>query len=343
MDQERPLDPIDLDTWRCPGCRGRLHGAGDRLACGECSGTYPVFGGIPDFRPASLSGIDWERDRERAEELLPRLERISAAEALRQAYAALPVLTPERVELRTVQVLAGSRALRADVRGWLAETLSAAPFLDLGCGPGQLLAAASLEGRPGVGIDIGLEWLLIAQKVIREAGGRPVLAAACAEALPLETGRWGAVVALDVIEHVDDPSAMLREVDRVLTPEGRFALATPNRFSLAPETHTGVWGVGFLPRRFQEPYVRWRARRDYDVRLLGASDIARMLREHTGLRPRIHAPPIPEREILRFGPTRSLIGRVYNASLRVAPARWFWLRFGAFLRVVAAKRPGRAP
>lgn len=30
-----------------------------------------------------------------------------------------------------------------------------------------------------------------------------------------------------------------------------------NRFSLLPEPHVGLWGVGFLSRQTADTYVRW--------------------------------------------------------------------------------------
>lgn len=85
------------------------------------------------------------------------------------------------------------------------------------------------------------------------------MAAALGEALPLADGALSGVVSLDVIEHVDRPDAFLNEIDRVTRPGGRLALSTPNRFSLAPEPHVMVWGVGLLPRRYQARYVAWRS------------------------------------------------------------------------------------
>ncbi len=71
----------------------------------------------------------------------------------------------------------------ADTR-WLEPCVSRGIFLDLGCGPGMLLAAAAEEGYQGIGVDVSLVWLVVAHRLIEARGGRPVLAAALAEALP---------------------------------------------------------------------------------------------------------------------------------------------------------------
>jgi SAM-dependent methyltransferase len=53
-------------------------------------------------------------------------------------------------------------------------------------------------------------------------------------ALPLPTGSVDAVVTLQVLEHMWDPLAFLREVRRIVTAGGRVLLSTPNRLTFSP-------------------------------------------------------------------------------------------------------------
>jgi 2-polyprenyl-3-methyl-5-hydroxy-6-metoxy-1,4-benzoquinol methylase len=48
------------------------------------------------------------------------------------------------------------------------------------------------------------------------------------QALPEDSGSLDAVLALEVIEHLENPRAFLREIARVLKPGGSLVLSTPN-------------------------------------------------------------------------------------------------------------------
>ena len=132
----------------------------------------------------------------------------------------------------------------------------------------MLLAAAAARGVPGLGIDVSLTWLVVARRMIEQHGGEATLCAAFAESLPPRDAQVPGIVSLDVIEHVADQARYLAEIDRIATVALTIALATP-RFSLSAEPHVHVWGVGWIPTRFQARYVRARSGRAYDfVRLL---------------------------------------------------------------------------
>jgi SAM-dependent methyltransferase len=89
------------------------------------------------------------------------------------------------------------------------------------------------------------------------------LVCACAEALPFPDGAFDLAFTAATLEFTRDPGQALGECARVLAPRGTLLLNTSNRFSLAPEPHVHLRGVGFLPRRWQVPYVRWRRRVDF--------------------------------------------------------------------------------
>jgi len=67
----------------------------------------------------------------------------------------------------------------------------------------------------------------------------------------------------------------------VLGSGGVFWFTSPNRFYLfGPEQHVLVWGVGFVPRRWQNAYVKMRKGVEYrGKRLLSRSELVELLQE----------------------------------------------------------------
>lgn len=330
---------LTLPSWCCPRCKNVLAQLGHGLACDNCSTRYAMVDGIPDLRVSGDSWIDFEEDIQVARELAARQD-LSLAQLVRSVYSRRPGWDEGRIALRTRQVLHGANKLRPEVEGWLSEHMKPGRVvLDLGCGGGMLLAAAAGRGIQGLGIDVSMTWLVVAKRMIAESGGEPHLAAALGEALPLSLNSVDAVVSLDVIEHVRDPASYLSEIDRVTRPKGLLALSTPNRFSLTPEPHVFVWGVGWLPRPWQRAYVRWCSGKFYDdTSLLSSFGLHRLLRANTRFTYKIVVPPIASEDIRRFGPIKALIAKCYNAVQAWRVLRWFFLLCGPFFRIVGQKR-----
>jgi SAM-dependent methyltransferase len=55
-----------------------------------------------------------------------------------------------------------------------------------------------------------------------------------AEAIPIETGSIDVVVSFETIEHVQNPDRFVREISRVLTPDGLLIISTPNKNLYSP-------------------------------------------------------------------------------------------------------------
>jgi len=326
-------------VWCCPRCRGRLAApAGEaHLQCTACDATYGIYGGIPDMRVERPAWIDVDDDREAAARLEHDHRSRSLESMVRAVFAAQKGRSQAQIDMRTRQVLASPGRLAPQLDGWLC-TATRPGFLDLGCGPGMLLAAAASRGVSGLGIDVSLVWLVVARRMIEEHGGVATLCAGFAESLPLPDGSVPAVVSLDVIEHVGDQRRYLVEIDRIAADGATLALATPNRFSLAAEPHVQVWGVGWLPARFQARYVFARSGRAYEfVRLLSVPGLAALLQRHTKFRGRFVVPRVPDEEMETFHGLRAGLARVYNRIAEWPLTRWPLLAVGPFFRYVGTR------
>lgn len=120
-------------------------------------------------------------------------------------------------------------------------------LLDLGCGDGAL--AGVLHSRLGArvtGVDTSSNGIELAARMFRARGLEGDFRQIAGYDTGLAADTFDVVVCSEVIEHVDDPVAMLSEIRRVLAPTGRVILTTPIRFSEEPldPMHVQEWFVG---------------------------------------------------------------------------------------------------
>jgi SAM-dependent methyltransferase len=186
--------------------------------------------------------------------------------------------------------------------------LEGARILDIGCGLGVYVRKFRGFSDRVCGIDID-------PKRLREgAKTTPGLMLAVGEHLPYREATFDVVVLNEVIEHVADDRATLREAMRILTPGGRIVIYAPNR--LYPfETH----GV-FLGKRYifgNVPLVNWLpdAIRDRFVphaRTYTHADLQRVYRL-AGLRERLHTYVFPGFD--HVGGRRKAVGKTLRLAL----------------------------
>lgn len=147
---------------------------------------------------------------------------------------------------------------------------AAGRVLDNGCGVGMYLDKLAGEARQAVGLEYEHERGLLA----RERAEQVVCGAG--EHLPFPEGHFDLLLSHEVLEHVQDDRAAIREMVRVLAPGGRLVLFCPNR-GYPFETHGVYWRgqyhfgniplVNYLPRRLRDrlaPHVSVYTRRDLE-------------------------------------------------------------------------------
>lgn len=133
-----------------------------------------------------------------------------------------------------------SRVGHAYRRYWLYPRLCRALLgrvLDVGCGIGDMLAF-----RPNtVGVDVNPHAVQAAQRRGLEAR---VMEPDC---LPFEGGIFDGVVLDNVLEHIDSPQPLLREIQRVLARNGTLLIGVPGRkgFRSDPD-HKVFYDLGHL-------------------------------------------------------------------------------------------------
>ena len=117
----------------------------------------------------------------------------------------------------------------------LVRSLSPAPgtkIIDVGCGTGMMV-----EGLGGYGRTVGVELASEALAYCRKRGVPAVQGTVLS--LPIRADAGEIIMSLDLIEHVDDDVAALREIRRILKPGGVVIITVP-AFQILWSSHDEV-------------------------------------------------------------------------------------------------------
>ncbi len=170
----------------------------------------------------TLRDVDTPVDAEIVARLAPRTRFGRLHTRLTGAVSALQLFEEA---LRGADVTAaGPHSRLLDVRRWQADADEVdrlvldrceGPVLDVGCGPGRLVAELSARGIPALGVDVSPG--AVAQSAAR---GAAVLHRRVESRLPGE-GRWGTVLLMDGNVGIGgDPDRLLRRCAALLRPGG---------------------------------------------------------------------------------------------------------------------------
>ena len=135
-------------------------------------------------------------------------------------------------------------------------------ILENGCGIGMYVEQLSKLGGKVIGLEYDFE------RAAQAGMNSPHILNAAGESLPLPTSMFDLILSHEVIEHVHNDRAAIREMIRVLKPGGRTVIFCPNR-GYPFETHGIYWKgkyyfgnkflVNYLPRSLRDklaPHVR---------------------------------------------------------------------------------------
>ncbi len=145
-----------------------------------------------------------------------------------------------------------------------------------GCGIGTYASRLAPHAGQVIGLDIEVPRVQEAVER-RPAGGREVhYLGGAGEHLPFQDDSFDLILSHEVLEHVQDDRAVIREIARTLRPGGRLVLFCPNR-GYPFETHGIYWRgkyhfgniplVNYLPRRWRDrlaPHAKVYGRRDLE-------------------------------------------------------------------------------
>lgn len=332
----------------CPRCRAPLETITEAYRCRECDSVYPIVLGIADFRifPDPWIGIADDREKGR------RLAALTAHHdfpATVRAYWDITPDTPRPWANRFTERVLAAEERGEDWMAWMAgaDRVEAGDlWLDVGCGTADIAAAVTRRGGVFVGIDIAFRWLVVARRRPALAGNRALVVCANAEHLPFADETFDRVVTSGTLEHCLDASMVAAESHRVLRSHGALQVRTVNRYSILGEPHVGLWGVGLVPRRWADKFVRWRSGQRYlHHRPLSPRELARDLRSAGFHVDRITGAPLLAADRRQLRGMLAWAGRLYDVirAIPVLGTGLAWLAPELEARAVADRRHVPSP
>ena len=137
-----------------------------------------------------------------------------------------------------------------------------AAILDIGSGVGAFVSACRRRGMRAFGIEpdrIGQGGSLTSIQIASRRIEHHVFAIATGEHLPFRDRSFDLVTMNQVMEHVSDQKAVLKEAARVLKPGGAIYIACPNYLRFY-EPHYKIFWFPLLPKFIGRLYLRARGR-----------------------------------------------------------------------------------
>ena len=128
-----------------------------------------------------------------------------------------------------------------------AKPLAGKAALDIGCGAGLLCEPLARLGAGVTGVDAAAE--NIAAAAAHAEGMGIDIRYMAGEVAGLDIGQFDLVTSVEVIEHVADKPAFLRDVAARLAPDGLLVMSTPNRTAASRVLLVGAAeAVGYVPK-----------------------------------------------------------------------------------------------
>lgn len=175
--------------------------------------------------------------------MLNRLKRLLTSSSELQPSSEPPakVLTPAEPEIDIGLIdIHQSGWLQSDtgelVRGFAITAEDV--VLDIGCGEGGYALFSARQGAEIILADVAAEKLETARARLEKEGARSIRTLVTdANPIPLADGVISRIVAMEVLEHVEDPAQFMAELVRVARPGALFLLTVPDEIIEGVQKH----------------------------------------------------------------------------------------------------------
>ena len=193
------LNPKLSERLQCPKCGSALAFVEPTLQCAKCGSVYPIEQEVP-ILTAKREGDGWDY-----------LEHYKTDAEVFDYFEDRPAGTEHEEE-----------RLREYI---LHELPVSSSILDVGCGKAWVAKTFQNKGVFVCSLDATV--INTAKALKHYPSGDHAAVVADAFHLPFKEGSFEAVIASEIIEHVVDPAAFVRELYRVLSPGGTLIVTTP--------------------------------------------------------------------------------------------------------------------
>ena len=181
----------------------------------------------------------------------------SKKDEIRQFFDDLSVGRNETIQASPV--IRYEQELRAQTVLGLLAVKPGESVLDIGCGNARDIARIAKYGGQVVGVDISAGMVAAAGQELDRMGVSGItLQVGDATSLDFPDASFDKILCSEVIEHIPDASQALREMWRVLRPEGSLVLSTPNKGSWYGLERYWLW-EGLLRKKWPHPCDEWRS------------------------------------------------------------------------------------
>lgn len=190
--------------------------------------------------------------------------------------------------------------------------------LEVGCGQGVLLAHLRSRGWQVIGTELSDEAARFARETLQLDVRVGELTA-----LQLDGGSFESVVLWHVLEHVDDPASLVREVSRLVRPGGTILVSVPNVGSIEARLWKAGWFHLDVPRHLSH-FTRHALTRMLEMNGFTIEHVGYFSPEYdffSFIQSTLNGLGLPQNllyELLRAGPAKVL--RLDSARARRGPA-----------------------
>ena len=200
------------DILACPSCKApSISVQGSEYSCASCGESYPSRDGIAVFLSRNSKIIAEEADR---------ADFWNAGWEKRNSHL-LSMDCEDILEERQNYINYLSKEGYPSVADLSTDNVGNKIFLNIGCGGGYEGLLFSGYGTQYIGVDFSYNAVNYTKNIIEKAGFNGVTFQAEAETLPFQDNSIDFVYSSGVLPHTPNPAQTLKEVCRVLKPNGR--------------------------------------------------------------------------------------------------------------------------